>query len=230
MNDDTKLAKEYHELIEVNMTFDIKPNANWNSFEKWEKGTIKIIDEIPGCKRTFVSRNIVKSPYIKWTLWWETLDNWQNFTTNDTWVTIISSIQTDHGKDLNYELWKLDPLVALPGKPKSKGVTEVNLTGNLLPSTKWLDYGRLANQTIREIFEDPGCAIAFASRNVWGSPAVQWTIWWQQFKDWAAFLQNTKWVAIVDDLRSKITAINVEIWSPPVLHKDKQTEEPPKPG
>lgn len=230
MTDEAKIPVEYLELREVNMTFDIKPNANWISFEKWEKETIQTINASHGCKRAFASRNKVKSPYIKWTLWWKLLDDWQDFSIGNNWKSIISGIQTDYAKDLNYELWKLDPLVKLPGEPKFKGVTEVNLTGDLLPDMKWLDYSRLAERTISEIFNETGCAIAFASRNVWGSPAVQWTIWWSQFKDWAKFLQDLKWDAILDNLRSKMKDIKVEIWSPTVLLKDKQTEEPPKPG
>gem|GEM_PF-2641888 len=231
--------------VEVNLTFDVPQGTSLQTYFGWISSMVSTIQNAEGCTRCFVSTNITDSPEVKVTSWWRSLSAWSKFTSSPAWMEIRPALNSIYATDMNTEIWRVLRVMKtekteeppLTDK-KELGIVEVNFTIDLEPEIDRSQYRSWVEHVLNATNEAPGRLLAFASFNIWDSPEVQWTSWWNDLDAWTRFTETTAWQALSYQLHAKYAlSVNIEIWELGIRTKTAtmilpmvKTEEPGRTG
>ena len=85
--------------IEVDLTFNLNPDVEPETYERWVRRSTTKIRNAAGCLGWCTSRNILDSPRMRVTSWWKSLDSWANFAESDDWQTILRQLSERHAAE-----------------------------------------------------------------------------------------------------------------------------------
>jgi len=103
-------------MIEINMTYELRPNLDQQAYGEWAKKAIEVILKAPGIVEFRANRNILGSPQVRSTTVFQTLADWAKFVDSDEWRTL----EIEHrgfATDIHAEVWGPSPVLPEPVRP-----------------------------------------------------------------------------------------------------------------
>jgi hypothetical protein len=103
-------------MIEVNLTYDLVPNADINGYREWAKKSIETTAKAPGMTELRANRNILLSPQIRIASMWGSLEDWVRFKESEGWRSLEGALR-GFATNFKVEIWGPSPLLAEPIRP-----------------------------------------------------------------------------------------------------------------
>ena len=103
-------------MIEVNVFWDMLPNANQQAYAEFSKKAIGAMLQAPGLVEFRANRNMLGSPKIRTTHVWQTMSDYAKFIEGPTWQALEVELLT-FTTNLSTEVWGPSPVVPEPLRP-----------------------------------------------------------------------------------------------------------------
>jgi quinol monooxygenase YgiN len=105
------INKYYAEVdIEMSIIFNLRPDVDSTSIQKWANKAIQMIAAAHGCVKFAFFRNSLDLAQIKLTSWWTTMADWDVFTKSKEWQGILFELYSKFATDINTDIWNLLPM------------------------------------------------------------------------------------------------------------------------
>ena len=104
-------------MIEVHMSYDLKPDINESTYFEWIKKAIVPALKSGGIIEVRAYRNAKESRRVLVVGVWINLDNWMKFSLSEGWQSLVNILQSSFAENLHIEVWSSSRFLPEPLRP-----------------------------------------------------------------------------------------------------------------
>lgn len=104
-------------MIEVHLSYNVKPDIDVQEYYKWMKTAIIPTIKSRGMVEVRAHRNVKENQEVLVVGVWEKLEDWTEFSQNEGWKSFITPLESTFATNVHIEIWGPSPLIPAPLKP-----------------------------------------------------------------------------------------------------------------
>lgn len=108
-------------MIEVHLTYDVKPGVDEQGYFEWMKKAIIPALKSRGMAEVRAYRNIKEGQAVLVIGLWEKLEYWTEFSQSEGWKSFINPLQSTFATNIRIEVWGPSPIIPAPLHPPRQG-------------------------------------------------------------------------------------------------------------
>jgi hypothetical protein len=105
------------QMIEVHLAYDVMPGIDEQGYFEWIKKAIVPALKSRGIVEVRAHRNIKENPGVLVVGLWEKMEDWEEFSQTEGWLSLIHTLQSSFAANLRVEVWGPSPLIPAPIRP-----------------------------------------------------------------------------------------------------------------